>query len=114
MHALGMGPLTLEAGEDQRLALSVPGRGGGTYQGLSGGERRRTDLALQLGLSQMVGGGSGTLWLDEAFDALDRDGAERAAVVARELAATRCVVVISHSEALQEALRPDMVLACPL
>ena len=70
---------TKTAGINDALSLEIHGVGGGHgYKATSGGERRRVDAALILGLAEVAaaasGGGDGTLWMDEVFDALDVDG----------------------------------------
>lgn len=82
-----------------------------SYLSASGGQRRRVDVAIVLGLAAAVGG-DGTVFFDEVFDALDRDGSERACSMIRELAVDRCVVVVSHSEDLISSLSPDVHLRC--
>lgn len=75
--------------------------GGRGYESLSGGERRRVDIALTLALSQvaeaMTGAEGSTLFCDEIFDALDDQGIRDCCDVLREISKDRCVVVISHS-----------------
>ena len=84
------------------ISLEVEGAGGGHgYRAASGGERRRIDIALMLALAEIaeaaVGTTGSTLFFDEVFDALDGDGVDAACAVLDELAADRCVVVISHN-----------------
>lgn len=87
-------------GVSDAIALEVRGAGGGYgYRAASGGERRRVDVALLLGLSQMAGG-TGTLFFDEVFDALDGDGVDAVVQAIQQLAADRLVFVISHSDTL--------------
>jgi DNA repair exonuclease SbcCD ATPase subunit len=95
------------------LSLDVIGAGGGRgYKGASAGERRRIDLALMLALADVAGAAhgvhAGTMFFDEVADALDGDGQVAAAEALRDLAADRCVVVISHSDQLAWALQPAM------
>ena len=99
-------------GTSDAISLRVVVRAGEAarpYASLSGGERRRVDVALLLALADVAGSASGqaggTLWLDEVFDALDSDGAEAVARVVDGLAATRPVVLITHATALTEAVR---------
>lgn len=83
-------------GATDAISLTVHGAGGGEgYKATSQGERRRLDVALLLAFA-----GSGTLFFDEVFDALDTDGLEAVIQVLGELSAERCVVVITHSEEL--------------
>lgn len=110
--ALGVS-LVLEHDEGL-LRLVVEGAGGGTYEGCSGGQRRRIDLALLMALAEVaaaaVGRPAGTLWLDEVFDALDDEGIAAAADAVRSLAGRRCCVVITHHAGLADALKPDLHL----
>jgi DNA repair exonuclease SbcCD ATPase subunit len=77
------------------IGLTVSGLGNATYASLSAGERRRVDLALILALGQLAGS-PGTMFFDELFDTLDDSGIERADIALAELAADRCVLLISH------------------
>ncbi len=92
-------------------ALDVVGAGGGHgYKGASGGERRRIDVALLLGLGEFAaasaGSTGGLLILDEVLDALDKDGLERACRAIEELAEDRVVIVVSHLDEMTATLRP--------
>lgn len=80
-----------------------------SYSAASGGQRRRVDVAVILGFAE-ISQGEGTLFFDEVFDALDLDGQAKVVSLLRELAAERCVVVISHSESLITLLQPDVHL----
>jgi len=76
----------------------VHGIGGGHgYKATSQGERRRQDIALLLAFA-----GQGTLFFDEVFDSVDKEGIDAVAQVISELAAERCVVVITHNEDLAD------------
>ena len=96
-------------GMSDAIGVTVLGFGGGLgYKAASGGERRRLDLAVTLALADVAaaahGGRRGTLFADEAFDALDEAGIAAAARIVEELARDRCVVVISHSDDLKASL----------
>ena len=87
------------------ISLEVQGAGGGRgYRAASGGERRRIDAALLLALAEVsaaaYGKEPGTIFLDEVFDALDAEGVDAVVDALAELSGTRCVVLITHSEAL--------------
>ncbi len=116
LSKLSGGSITLEVkpysekksgGLSDAIAISVsiagaPPRG---YTSLSGGERRRVDVALLLGLSELAQASSGfpadsTFFLDELFDALDDEGIVNACEVLAELSRDRCVIVITHNDRL--------------
>lgn len=93
---------TLKSHETRnKIDIVVHGGGDGDYDKCSGGQRRRIDAAIMLGInllaSNLLGSGS-TLFLDEVFDTLDTDGVDAFAQVIQELAEDRCVVLISHRE----------------
>lgn len=83
---------------------------GQDYGATSGGERRRVDISLMLGLAEVEAGASGfdsgTLWFDEVFDWLDEEGRESAFEIIAELAESACVVVITHNRQLITGLLP--------
>jgi DNA repair exonuclease SbcCD ATPase subunit len=96
-------------GVTDSIGVVLAGAGGGHgYKAGSGGERRRVDLALLLGLSEVAtaatGSAPGTLFFDELFDALDGDGVKAVSVALEDLAKDRCVVVISHNPELVREL----------
>ena len=102
-------------GVSDAISLEVHGAGGGLgYKAASGGERRRLDVALLLALAEVAaaahGRAPGTLFFDECMDALDQDGIVAVATALRELGQQRCVVVITHTPALVEELRPALHL----
>ena len=100
---VGISPTGQKANGDPtaQVSLVVHGAGGGDYRGASGGERRRVDVAIMLGLAQIAdaarGGPPSTLWADECFDALDAHGRAALAQLLAELASDRAVVVVSHT-----------------
>jgi DNA repair exonuclease SbcCD ATPase subunit len=93
-------------GVSDSISLQILGVGGGEYDGASGGERRRVDIALLFALAEVSAGAMGvtpgTLFFDEVLDRLDRSGTAAVCEALLELARTRCVVVISHSEEVQK------------
>lgn len=110
--SLTLSPYTEQktAGVADKIDIKLTGAGAGYgYKASSGGERRRVDIALVVGLGEVAAGAygrtAGTLFNDEIFDALDVDGIERVAEALRETAQDRCVVVVSHSDAMVTALR---------
>lgn len=92
------------------ISVSIAGASPRGYTSLSGGERRRVDVALLLGLSELAQASSGfpegsTFWIDEAGDALDADGIVAFADVLAELAKDRCIVIITHSDSMIQAFK---------
>ncbi len=101
-------------GVSDTISLRIQGFEEDEYEALSGGERRRVDVALMLALAEVSSGlegrTTGTLFFDELFDGLDMVGTQMVVECLQELSKNRCVVVISHSEALATHLRPKMRL----
>jgi DNA repair exonuclease SbcCD ATPase subunit len=96
------------------LSLEVEGAGAGLgYKAASAGERRRIDLALMLALQEVAeaahGVKFGTVFIDEAFDALDADVVPEAVELLRDLAEDRCVILITHNELVAKHLGDAMV-----
>lgn len=92
-------------GISDAIGLEVVGVGGGLgYRAASGGERRRIDVALLLGMASIAeasaGAAPGTLFFDEVFDSLDQQGVTSVWAILNEISADRAVVVISHNEAI--------------
>jgi DNA repair exonuclease SbcCD ATPase subunit len=99
--------LTVRAeGDAGKITIGLQGFGGGKYKAASAGERRRVDAPLLLALAEVAGHGNhrGTLFLDEVFDALDRDGRALVCQALAELGQTQSVVVITHAEDLARAI----------
>ena len=91
------------------ISLEVIGAGGGYgYKAASQGERRRIDVAFLMALAEMASAAAGHhpgfLAWDEVFDALDGDGRAAVVEVLTEMAATRAVMVVTHSESLAAQL----------
>lgn len=102
-------------GISDAISLDVSGAGGGYgYKASSGGERRRIDVALLLALAEVAQASheqtGGTLFFDEVFDALDREGISAVSEALGELAQDRAVVVISHSLSLAESVPVALAL----
>lgn len=96
-------------GVTDSISVEVSGAGAGLgYKAGSGGERRRVDLALLLGLSEVANAAAGeqpgTLFFDELFDALDSGGVKAVSLALEDLARDRCVVVVSHNPELVREL----------
>jgi len=93
----------------ESISLDITGIGSGEgYKSLSGGQRRRVDVALLLGLSELAQAANqhtkGTVFFDEVFDSLDSEGVSAVSSVIEEMATDRSVIIISHSEALVDSL----------
>ncbi len=102
-------------GQRDDISLEITGFAAGDgYRGASAGERRRVDVALLFALADIAaaahGTAPGTLFVDEAFDALDVDGTAAVVALLQRIAETRCVLVITHSEDLAQRIRPVKAL----
>jgi DNA repair exonuclease SbcCD ATPase subunit len=92
------------------ISLKITGAGGTDgYSGCSGGQRRRIDVGILLGLADLACAYTGkdrdSLYLDEIFDALDGQGIEKVQELIQDIATTEQVFLISHTQmALQAAL----------
>lgn len=91
------------------ITINVEGAGGGYgYKACSGGQKRRVDVALLLGLAQVAssahGHKGGTLWLDEVFNQLDSQGFDAVGGMVADLAKDRCVAVISHHADIKDVI----------
>lgn len=100
---------------NEEWSMDVVGAGGGFgYKAASAGQRQRIDVALLFASAQIAqaafGSQDGTMFFDEVFDHLDKPGTQAVVEALGELAEERTVVVISHSDALVEALRPTLHL----
>lgn len=98
-------------GEAGDFSIGVQGVGGGFgYDAGSSGERRRIDIPLMLALAETadLGAGTvpGTLFFDEALDALDAAGVFAVTEMVLEVSTRRPVVLITHNLDLAAALRP--------
>lgn len=96
-------------------SMEVIGAGGGFgYEATSAGQRQRIDIALLFGSAQVAqaafGVTDGTMFFDEVFDHLDVEGTYAVVEALDELASERAIVVISHSDALVEAMQPALHL----
>ena len=84
----------------------------------SGGERMRINLALRLGISDVIARRSGykgkieTLIIDEGLGALDEEGRQATIEILRELRQRfKKIMVISHVEDVKEAFETKLVVA---
>ncbi len=88
--------------------------GGGSYNKASGGEQQKVDLSSLFALGDLAAERSQTRinlrLLDEPFDSLDKDGAERVVRVLEELVVptSKTVLVMSHSDHIK-SLVPNRI-----
>ncbi len=100
-----------KGGVADAISLEIEGAGEGEgYRGCSQGERRRVDVAMLLALAEMAGAAAGrtggTIFFDEVFDGLDREGLDAVVEALGDLALERAVVVITHRRDLASRLGP--------
>jgi len=100
-------------GHREAIAIHVDGIAGGNgYRGASGGQRRRIDVALLLGLAELAQASSqyngGTIFFDEVFDSLDASGVAAVSKVIAQLGQRMPVIIISHSASLVDTLQADL------
>lgn len=99
---------TLKSGEErERFNVEVVNKHGAlTYDGSSGGERARADLAINLTLSDLVASRSQKpypqRWYDEPFEALDEAGIEAVmALLVKLVPSCGSVFVVTHQPHFQ-------------
>lgn len=100
---------------NEEWSMELLGAGGGFgYKAGSAGERQRIDVALLFASAEIaqaaLGIQNGTMFFDEVFDHLDKPGVLAVVEALEEMATKKTVVVISHSDALVDALRPALHL----
>ena len=86
-----------------------------TYEGNSGGERRRVDLAVALAFNDFISSRSGKrfniLLLDEVFEGVDAEGLYYVIKVLEDLARRKSsVFVITHRDELKSYFNDEIVL----
>lgn len=94
-----------DGGVSDEIDITVdPWGGGNGYEGASGGERKRVDLAI---LSAVAAMHSSRLPLafDDVFDTLDPEGVDEVALLLASLALDRPVIVITQNTALADKLQ---------
>lgn len=98
-------------GMSDTISIVCDGPCGKSYDELSGGQRRRVDIALLLALSEMSPAAKGaTLFFDEVFDALDFQGQEAAAGLLRAMSEKQKIVVVTHNKDLLKYLSPSLLI----
>ena len=100
---------TRPGGKRDAISLEIQGLGDGNgYKSLSGGQRRRVDVSILLGLAELgqttTHSTPGTVFFDEVFDSLDEEGVSLVGNVLEEMAEERAVVIISHAPEFVEGL----------
>ena len=94
----------------------VNNRASDTYEGNSGGEKRRIDLAISLAINDFIASRSGKrfniLLLDEVFENIDETGVYYVVKVLEELAKNRSsVFVITHHDSLASYFNETITLS---
>ena len=84
----------------------------------SGGERMRINLALRLGISEVIARRSGykgkieTLIIDEGLSALDEEGRQATIEILRQLRKRfRKILVISHLDEVKDAFETRLIVS---
>jgi DNA repair exonuclease SbcCD ATPase subunit len=100
-------------GSVNKIDIQIDGVGHGKgYNGCSGGERRRIDVALLIALNEIRSHSYGlkptSLFFDEAMYVLDSVGLESVSNVLTEISQDRCVFVITHKPEFIEFLSPEV------
>lgn len=95
---------TLKSGrEDNSLSIEMT-TPGGSYDSASGGERRKTDIAMHLALGRLAGdmgrGSTNLLVADEVMDTLDEEAARSVLAALSEISSEKSIFLISHSTSL--------------
>jgi len=102
----------LKGGSVRDRLTIIPSTGGGKVSMVSGGEKKRIDTALLLGLRDVIGMNEWNLpvFFDEVFDRLDEEGADAVAELLSDYAdiTGTAVVVIGHSKDIL-GLFPDAI-----
>lgn len=86
-------------GDEVRLSL-----GPFSYKQLNRGHRRRVDLCLMLGLSQLYPNVN-PIFLDECLDGIDAEGCDAAALVLEAAAERDLIILLTHSVEIAGRLR---------
>lgn len=110
------GSRSLKSGETrERFSLCVDAANAGpTYSSLSGGEKRRVDLAMLLALQSLArersGASPGIVFMDEVFAELDAEGCEAVtALLEEEAARIGTILVVTHQQELRDYFDGDVI-----
>ncbi|MHC1572202.1 MAG: AAA family ATPase [Methanosarcinales archaeon] len=102
--SVSFSPVTQTSKGERETIQTVVNCPGGKIESVSGGERRRVDLAVLLALRKITAWRLGedieTLFADEIFDALDEVGIERAIQLLEDEFTGKTVFVITHDNQL--------------
>ena len=95
--------MTLTKNEAISLEVARP-FGKTNYKASSQGERRRVDIAIMLAISSVAqsqnGFANSTLFFDEVFDSLDKEGCAKVSNLLKTMSEKKPIVVITHNEDL--------------
>ena len=104
---LSSGKLNIEFDDKLNETIQCGGRGI-QHISLSGGEKRKINIAIMLGLQDLLGIVTGSktniLFLDEIAENLDADGINGLYILMRELSKSKDLFVITHNNNLKSAL----------
>ena len=111
MMSIIVSPLAKLKSDEERNKIDIRvfiGEDDVRYESLSGGEKRRVDIALCMALNKWVSnkyqipnGLMGLMILDEMFSFVDRMGEESIATLLYEEGQTKSILVISHTPELE-------------
>lgn len=99
---------TSSGAQEPRVTVYIEtGTGTRPYEGLSGGQRFRVDLAIRMGLAAVVAAGTGTpietFILDEGWGTLDEEGIRSTLAVLHRLSEQVNVLTVSHIDSVRDA-----------
>jgi exonuclease SbcC len=103
---------------DELVTEAEDGTGVHPVTRFSGGERMRINLALRLGISEVIARRSGykgkieTLVIDEGFGALDEEGRQATIEILRQLRQRfKRIAIISHIEEVKDAFETKLIVS---
>jgi len=111
---LSRGKFTIEFNEDLTETITHYGREV-NYMSMSGGEKKKIDLSVTLGLQSLLTMTSKTevnlLFLDEVAEYLDQDGLYGLYILLQELKKNKTLFVITHNNYLKSLIDNNKVLS---